>query len=204
MYYCFGCGAGGNVFTFLMEYENLYFSGGAEDAGGPCRSGTSQNGIFRRSERDRQDLKAALLEINKEAAQVSFIISCVQKTGEQGMAYLKGRELSDETINKFGLGYSGKFSNNLYQYLKGKNYSDELLRQSGLFNVDEKRGMYDKFWNRVIYPIMDVNNRVIGFGGSVMGDAKPKYLNSPETKIFDKSRNLYGLNMARFFEKENI
>ena len=120
------------------------------------------------------------------------------------MAYLKGRELSDETINKFGLGYSGKFSNNLYQYLKGKNYSDELLRQSGLFNVDEKRGMYDKFWNRVIYPIMDVNNRVIGFGGRVMGDAKPKYLNSPETKIFDKSRNLYGLNMARSSRKKNL
>ncbi len=94
------------------------------------------------------------------------------------MAYLKGRELSDETINKFGLGYSDKFSNNLYRYLKGKGYSDDLLRQSGLFNVDEKRGMYDKFWNRVIYPIMDVNNRVIGFGGRVMGDAKPKYLNS--------------------------
>ena len=105
---------------------------------------------------------------------------------------------------KFGLGYSGKFSNNLYQYLKGKNYSDELLRQSGLFNVDEKRGMYDKFWNRVIYPIMDVNNRVIGFGGRVMGDAKPKYLNSPETKIFDKSRNLYGLNMARSSRKKNL
>ena len=108
------------------------------------------------------------------------------------------------SINKFGLGYSGKFSNNLYQYLKGKNYSDELLRQSGLFNVDEKRGMYDKFWNRVIYPIMDVNNRVIGFGGRVMGDAKPKYLNSPETKIFDKSRNLYGLNMARSSRKKNL
>ena len=120
------------------------------------------------------------------------------------MAYLKGRELSDETINKFGLGYSCKFSNNLYRYLKGKNYSDELLRQSGLFNVDEKRGMYDKFWNRVIYPIMDVNNRVIGFGGRVMGDAKPKYLNSPETKIFDKSRNLYGLNMARSSRKKNL
>ncbi len=95
-------------------------------------------------------------------------------------------------------------SNNLYRYLKGKNYSDELLRQSGLFNVDEKKGMYDKFWNRVIFPIMDVTNRVIGFGGRVMGDGKPKYLNSPETKIFDKSRNLYGLNFARTSRKKNL
>ena len=92
----------------------------------------------------------------------------------------------------------------MYKYLKGKNYSDDLLRESGLFNVDERHGMYDKFWNRVIFPIMDVNNRVIGFGGRVMGDAKPKYLNSPETKIFDKSRNLYGLNIARTTRKNYL
>ena len=88
--------------------------------------------------------------------------------------------------------------------MKAKGYSDELLRESGLFNADERRGMYDKFWNRVIFPIMDVNNRVIGFGGRVMGDGKPKYLNSPETKIFDKSRNLYGLNVARTTRKNHL
>ena len=92
------------------------------------------------------------------------------------MKYLKDRQLSDETIHKFGLGYSNKFSDDLYKYLKGQGISDELLAQSGLMNVDEKRGMYDKFWNRVIFPIMDVNGRVIGFGGRVMGDGKPKYL----------------------------
>ena len=79
-----------------------------------------------------------------------------------------------------------------------------LLKDSGLFNVDERHGMYDKFWNRVMFPIMDVNNRVIGFGGRVMGDGEPKYLNSPETKIFDKSRNLYGLNLARTTRKTII
>ena len=120
------------------------------------------------------------------------------------MKYLKGRGLSDETIQKFGLGYSDKYSNDLYQYLKKLKYADEVLKESGLFQVDEKRGMYDKFWNRVIFPIMDVNNRVIGFGGRVMGDAKPKYLNSPETKIFDKSRNLYGLNAARSSRRRNL
>ena len=202
MYYCFGCGAGGNVFTFLMEYENFTFPEALEMLAD--RAGVELPKMeYSKEAKEQADLKSALLEINKEAAKF-YYYQLRQKTGEQGMAYLKGRELSDETINKFGLGYSCKFSNNLYRYLKGKNYSDELLRQSGLFNVDEKRGMYDKFWNRVIYPIMDVNNRVIGFGGRVMGDAKPKYLNSPETKIFDKSRNLYGLNMARSSRKKNL
>ena len=97
-----------------------------------------------------------------------------------------------------------RYSDDLYKYLKSQNYSDELLRESGLFNVDERQGMYDKFWNRVIFPIMDVNNRVIGFGGRVMGDGKPKYLNSPETRIFDKSRNLYGLNIARTTRKNYL
>ena len=202
MYYCFGCGAGGNVFTFLMEYENFTFPEALEMLAD--RAGVELPKMeYSKEAKEQADLKSALLEINKEAAKF-YYYQLRQKTGEQGMAYLKGRELSDETINKFGLGYSGKFSNNLYQYLKGKNYSDELLRQSGLFNVDEKRGMYDKFWNRVIFPIMDVNNRVIGFGGRVMGDAKPKYLNSPETKIFDKSRNLYGLNFARSTKKPQL
>ena len=114
---------------------------------------------------------------------------------------MRNRKLSDETIKKFGLGYSPKYSGNLYKFLKSKGYSDEILKESGLFHVDERRGMQDKFWNRVMFPIMDVNNRVIGFGGRVMGDAKPKYLNSPETKLFDKSRNLYGLNLARTARK---
>ena len=100
------------------------------------------------------------------------------------------------------LAIANKYSNDLYLYLKKQNISDELLRESGLMNVDERNGMYDKFWNRVIFPIMDVNNRVIGFGGRVMGDGKPKYLNSPETRVFDKSRNLYGLNVARTARKK--
>ena len=202
MYYCFGCGAGGNVFTFLMEYENFTFVEALRMLAD--RAGVELPQIeYSKEAKEQADFKATLLEVNKQAAKY-YYYQLRQECGKQGMDYLKGRELSDETINKFGLGYSDKFSNNLYRYLKSKNYSDEILRQSGLFNVDERNGMYDKFWNRVIFPIMDVNNRVIGFGGRVMGDAKPKYLNSPETKIFDKSRNLYGLNMARSSIKKNL
>ena len=202
MYYCFGCGAGGNVFTFLMEYENYSFMEALRVLADRAGIQLPQQ-EYSQEAKEQADLKATLLEVNKLAAKY-YYYQLRRENGAQGMAYLKGRELSEETINRFGLGYSDKFSNDLYCYLKSKNYSDEILRQSGLFNVDERRGMYDKFWNRVIFPIMDVNNRVIGFGGRVMGDAKPKYLNSPETKIFDKSRNLYGLNIARTSRKKNL
>ena len=199
MYYCFGCGAGGNVFTFLMEYENYTFVEAlkhlAERAGV-----TLPEAEYSKEAKAAADLRTTLLEIQKKAA-AFYYYQLHQDVGRQGMAYLKGRNLSDETIRKFGLGCSPKYSGALYQYLKSKGYSDTHLKESGLFNVDERRGMQDKFWNRVMFPIMDVNNRVIGFGGRVMGDAKPKYLNSPETKIFDKSRNLYGLNIARTSRK---
>lgn len=104
--------------------------------------------------------------------------------------------MSEETIRHFGLGYSDKYSNDLYQYMKAKGYDDSLLNQTGLFQFQEAKGVYDKFWNRVMFPIMDRRNKVIAFGGRVMGDGKPKYLNSPETMIFDKSRNLFGLNFV--------
>ena len=121
-----------------------------------------------------------------------------------GLNYLRERQLTDETIHRFGLGYANKTADDLVRYLKGKGYSEELIREAGLCNTDEKHGMYDKFWNRLMFPIEDINHRVIGFGGRVMGDGKPKYLNSPETPIFDKSRNLYGLNFARSSRKGNI
>jgi DNA primase len=202
MYYCFGCGAGGNVFTFLMEYENFTFVEALKSLAE--RAGVELPQLeYSREAKAQADLKSTLLEVNKMAAKY-YYYQLRKEGAEVAMSYLKGRELSDETINKFGLGYSDKYSDDLYRYLKSKNYSDDILRQSGLFNVDERRGMYDKFWNRVIFPIMDVNNRVIGFGGRVMGDAKPKYLNSPETKLFDKSRNLYGLNFARTSRRRNL
>ena len=202
MYYCFGCGAGGNVFNFVMEYENYTFGEALQHLAD--RAGVQLPKIEYSGEaKAKAERRAALLEINKQAAGY-FYYQLRRESGAQAHAYLTGRGLSEETIRKFGLGYSDKFSDDLYKYLKAKNYSDELLRDSGLFNVDERHGMYDKFWNRVIFPIMDVNNRVIGFGGRVMGDGKPKYLNSPETAIFDKSRNLYGLNVARTTRKNYL
>ena len=202
MYYCFGCGAGGNVLTFIMEYENYSFPEALKFLAD--RAGVNlPEQEYSEEAKKQQDLRTAILEVNKMAGKY-YYYQLRTEAGKQGMEYLKNRRLSEETMQRFGLGYAPKYSDSLYRYLKQKGISDELLRQSGLMNVDEKRGMYDKFWNRVIFPIMDVNNRIIGFGGRVMGDGKPKYLNSPETKVFDKSRNLYGLNAARISRKKYI
>ena len=199
MYYCFGCGAGGNIFTFLMEYENLTFVEAVQMLAD--RAGVELPKMeYSKEAKERADLKSVLLEINKAAAQY-FYVQLKNEQGRAGYTYLKNRGLSEETIKAFGLGYSNKYSNDLYQYLKSKGYSEDHIRQAGLVSTDEKNGVYDKFWNRVMFPIMDVNSRVIGFGGRVMGDGKPKYLNSPETPVFDKSRNLYGLNRARSAKK---
>ena len=100
-------------------------------------------------------------------------------------------------MQKFGLGYSDKYRDDLYRYLRSKGYEDGILKDSGLVTIDERRGGYDKFWNRAMFPIMDANSKVIAFGGRVMGEGEPKYLNSPETPVFNKSRTLYGLHLAR-------
>ena len=195
MYYCFGCGEGGNVLTFLMKYENYSFQEALQvlaDRAGIRLPEQEQSPQQKRE----QDLRQSILQVNKMAASYYYYL-LRSDAGKTGMAYLKGRALTDETMHNFGLGYAGRGGTNLIRYLRSKGISDELIREAGLAGTDEKRGMYDKFWNRVIFPIMDANSRVIGFGGRVMGDGKPKYLNSPETKIFDKSRNLYGLNFAK-------
>lgn len=194
MYYCFGCGAGGNVITFVMEYENYTFPEALQMLAD--RAGVElPKQEFSKEAKAQADLRAALLEINKLAANY-FYYQLKQPQGKIGYDYLTRRKLSDETIRHFGLGFANKTSDDLYRYMRSKGYRDEILKETGLFFIEE-RGAHDKFWNRVMFPILDVNNRVIGFGGRVMGDGEPKYLNSPETKLFDKSRNLYGLNYAR-------
>lgn len=200
MYYCFGCGAGGNVISFIMQYENLSFPEAVQMLA--KRGGISlPEREYTEEDRKEKSLKDTLLEINKTAATHFFRLLGTPE-GASAYQYLHGkRKLTDETIRRFGLGYSSRKPGELYRYLKGKGYSDDMLRQSGLVTIEE-RGARDKFWNRAMFPIMDVNSRVIGFGGRVMGDGEPKYLNSPETKLFDKSRNLYGLNYARTSRKD--
>ena len=196
MYYCFGCGAGGNVFTFLMEYENFNFTEAmeflAERAGIKLPEHDMTPG-----DKAKSDKREQILELNKKAATYYYAL-LRSPQGAAGLKYFKEkRELDDETMRKFGLGFADVHSDALYKYLKSQGASDEILKESGLVNIDERKGGYDRFWNRVMFPIMDIRDHVIAFGGRVMGDGEPKYLNSPETMVFDKSHNLYGLNLAR-------
>ena len=201
MYYCFGCGAGGNVITFVMEYENYSFMEALQMLAD--RAGVAlPKQEYSKEAKEAADLRTALLEINRMAANY-YYFQLTNPQGEVGYRYLRDRQLTDDTIRHFGLGFANKTSDDLYRYLRAKGYDDKILKETGLVTIEE-RGAHDKFWNRVMFPIMDVNNRVIGFCGRVMGAGEPKYLNSPETKLFDKSRNLYGLNYARLSREKYI
>lgn len=205
MYHCFGCGVGGNVFTFIMEYENYTFIESlkflAERAGVQLPEQEFSEEVKRQA-----DFKGRLLEVNRQAA-IYFHHQFKTNEGQAAYQYLTDRGLSEDTIKHFGLGYSNRFSDDLYRYLKKLGYEDEFLAQSGLVSFDERLGGRDKFRDRVMFPIMDINHRVIAFGGRVMGNVGPeipKYLNSPETKLFEKSRNLYGLDFAKTSRKSQF
>ena len=202
MYHCFGCGVSGNVYTFVMQYENYSFPEAVKMLAE--RAGVNLPEVeYSAEEKRRAGRRARLLEVNKEAAKF-FYYQLRAPQGEIGKKYLEKRALSDETIHKFGLGYAGKSGASLVEYLRSKGFEDELIHEAGLANNSERHGLLSQFWNRVMFPIQDINHRVIGFGGRVMGDGEPKYLNSPETPVFDKRRNLYGLNFARTARSGNL
>lgn len=195
MYHCFGCGAGGDVFGFLQRYNSLTFPEALRelaDRSGVAISKTQDTEQARKERTQRQ----LIYDVNKEAAKFYFY-ELRGRNGQTGLEYFQNRKLSDETMQKFGLGYAPIGSNVLVSYLRKKGYSDEIMILAGLASHDEKRGTHDVFWNRVMFPIFDINNRVIGFGGRVLGDAKPKYVNTNDTPIFNKRRNLYGLSFAK-------
>ncbi|MCR5302664.1 MAG: DNA primase [Lachnospiraceae bacterium] len=201
MFYCFGCHVGGNVISFIQRYENMSFTEAVKLLAD--RAGMKLPESDDPEAKKREDQRSLLLAVNKEAAKY-YYAQLRSEAGERGLKYLQGRGLTDETMRKFGLGFARSSKDETYRYLKSKGFSDDLLNVSGLFNFRENQGMTDKFWNRVIFPIMDTGHRVIGFGGRVMGSGEPKYLNSPDTPIFDKSRNLYGLNIAKSSKAKNL
>ncbi|MCR4716493.1 MAG: DNA primase [Lachnospiraceae bacterium] len=194
VYHCFGCDAAGSIYTFLTEIEHMTFSESVEylaDRAGitlPTTELTSE-------EKKKYDRLAELKSINHKA--VNYFYHCLKKDPEQrGYKYLKDRGLTDDTIHSFGLGYSQVTRDGIYRYLKKEGFSDDIIKESGLV-VFDGNGAYDKFYNRVMFPILDPRGKAIAFGGRVMGDGKPKYMNSPETALFSKKRNLFGLYQSR-------
>lgn len=199
MYHCFGCNESGDVFRFVEKYENYTFLEALKYLAD--RAGMQlPNMELSAAEKQKASIKQKLFEIQKKAAGYYYYV-LTGPVGKKGLDYFEKRGLSKETIMKFGLGFSDTSGSGLYKYLRNQGYDDDILSKAGLFVYDEKKGPYDKFWNRVMFPIMDINNKVIAFGGRVLSDAKPKYLNSPETMLFEKSRNLYGINYARISRK---
>lgn len=204
IYKCFGCGEGGNVVTFVMKYENCTFPEAIKQLADKAGVALPEMEYSEEAKR-RETRRQRLLEVNREAAKFYFY-QLRTLHGAKAKEYLDKRQLSDEVRKNFGLGYAPVRGEELLVYLRQKGFSDDLIRDAGLARIDERRGTTTQFWNRVMFPIQDINHRVIGFGGRIMGDADngPKYLNSPETEIFDKSRNLYGMNYARSARTGNI
>ena len=202
MYHCFGCGQSGNVITFIMKYENYTFPEALKLLAD--RAGVALPEIeYSQEAKEKDDLKSRILAAYKEAGKY-YYYQLRSEAGKRAYEYFKDRGLSDETINAFGLGYALTGRNLMYRYLKSKGFDDNVLKEMRIFYVNEREGMTDMFWNRAIFPIMDAKNKIIAFGGRVMGKGEPKYLNSPETMVFDKGRTLYGLNLARTSRKDNL
>ena len=203
MYYCFGCHVGGNVYTFLMKHENMTFPEAIEYLAKRAGIELPEKELSD-EDKKKQSWRAKLYEVNMDAAGYFHYLLTKTDRGKLGYEYYKNRGFTDETINNFGLGYSDIYRDDLYKYLKSKGHSDELMKAAGLVRFDERDGPGDQFWNRVIVPITDISGKVIGFGGRVLGDAKPKYLNTRETEIFNKGRNLFAMNIARHSKKKGI
>ena len=202
MFYCFGCGVGGNVYSFVQKYDNITFREAVEqlaDRAGYALPKAAPSA----AEQKKREQKDILLAINKEAA-IWFFHRLREDAGKAGMQYFIRRGLTPETMQRFGLGFAPVSRGSLCAYLRGRGYRDADIVAAGVALRDEQHGLRDRFWNRVMFPIQDVNKRVIGFGGRVLGDGEVKYLNSPETPVFDKSRNLYGLCYARAARKGHI
>lgn len=203
-YHCFGCGAAGNVFRFLMEYEQMEFTEAVEYIA--ARSGIelrSETPTGDSSERRRaSEEREKIFEINKAAAAYFHYILTKTKEGQVGRFYLDERKISGEVISRFALGYIDHDSVPLSTYLRNKGYPDELIVKAGLAYMSERYGMRDFFRDRVMIPIINKNNRCIGFGGRILAKEKVKggegkYKNTPDTDIFKKGENVYALNLAR-------
>ena len=203
MYYCFGCGAGGNVITFIMERENYNFVETIKLLA-KKRNILLPEAEYSPEVKEKMRRKQILLEIHKEAGKY-FYYNLHHQEEASVKAYLTKRQLEESVQKKFGLGYAKGNHYDLYNYLKSKNFSQELILESGLvIKSKHGTGYYDRFSDRLMFPIFDVHGRVIAFGGRVMDGSNPKYLNSPETSLFDKGMNLYSLNYARTSGKKEL
>lgn len=202
LFHCFGCGASGNVFSFVMQMENYDFVDAvtmlAERANIPVEQDNRNNANYEQQKKQKE----LVYEINKITARY-FFEALDTENGKNAMEYVKGRNISASIRNKYGLGYSNRNSDDLFKYLCGQGYDIDDIVMAGVAVKRDDR-YFDRFSNRLMFPIFDEYSKVVGFGGRILDDGNPKYLNSPETIVFNKSKLLYSLNYARQTKRREI
>jgi DNA primase len=191
---CFGCDKGGDIYTFLMEKENIDFKEALEIL-------AQKAGVVLSKSKKEPNKNERLYEVNQKAQQFYNYLLTEHELGKKALEYLHKRGLTDETIKEFGLGYAPQSWESLTQFLKKRGFNLAEMIDSGLV-VPSKKGGYDRFRGRIIFPLLDVRGRIMGFSGRVLGVGEPKYLNSPQTPIFDKGKFLFGLQLAKGAMKE--
>ncbi len=199
IYHCFGCNASGNVFTFLIEHEHMSFGEALKylgDKAGVVLNDNNFNNHGKPKNSEDDQKKERQINIHQFVARY-FYKKLQDEYGKEAFAYAKNRGLSKETLEKFKIGYAPFKSDELISQLAKLGYTADELLESGIFSKSMEGKIYSKFFNRLIFPIENIQNKIIGFGGRVIGNSEPKYLNSPETGIFKKKYNLYGLNIAK-------
>ena len=193
IFHCFGCGVGGNVFTFLTKIEGINFVEAVQMLAE--RSNIQLPTLENNVDSAREELKAKVFKVNEFTAQY-YHENLYKPESKIAQEYIKKRKLSNETLKSFRLGFSGKFDE-LYKALKKEGFKDQEILESGLVNRNDNGRYIDRYRNRLMFPICDARGRVIAFGGRVLDDSKPKYINSPENIVYSKGRNLFGLNVAK-------
>lgn len=193
IFHCFGCGVGGNVFTFLMKIEGINFIEAVQSLAerANIQLPTLENSV----DSAREELKAKVYKVNEFTANF-YHENLYKPSAKEAQEYIKKRKMTNEILKSFQIGFSGKFDE-LYKALKAKGFNDSEILESGLVNRNENGTYIDRYRNRLMFPICDARGRVIAFGGRVLDDSKPKYINSPENIVYSKGRNLFGLNVAK-------
>ncbi|MFR8104335.1 MAG: DNA primase [Clostridia bacterium] len=200
IFHCFGCGVGGNVFHFVSKIENVDFRETVEILAE--RAGISLPTLDSSVDNKKQELKAKVYEVNKAAAEF-FQENLYKSTSKLAQEYVKKRRLDNNTLKSFMIGYSTNFDE-LYRHLKAKGFTEEQILASSLVNKAENGKFIDRFRKRLMFPIQDIRGRYIAFGGRVLDDSKPKYINSPENIVYSKGRHLFGLNVAKQYHLDKI
>ena len=193
IFHCFGCGVGGNVFTFLTKIEGISFVEAVQTLAE--RSNIQLPTLENNQDSKREELKAKVYKVNEFTAQF-YHKNLYKPESKIAQEYIKKRKLTNETLKSFRLGFSGKFDE-LYKALRKEGFQDLEILESGLVNKNDNGRYIDRYRNRLMFPICDARGRVIAFGGRVLDDSKPKYINSPENIVYSKGRNLFGLNVAK-------